>query len=92
MAVIGVAMRKLNRAASARSRPANSAADIEMPERLTPGTSASAWATPMPIAPRKVSRSIVWVRGPQLVGDPQDRGAEHEHHGHHADLRARSSR
>ena len=35
MAVTGVAMRKLYRAASARSRPANSAADMEMPERLT---------------------------------------------------------
>jgi len=45
-------------AASARSRPANSAADIEMPDRETPGISASAYqgysdlrrGTPLPAA------------------------------------------
>ena len=54
-AVIGVAIRKLKRAADARSRPARRPAEIEIPERLMPGTRARTWATPMPVAIGNVS-------------------------------------
>ena len=52
------------RAAASRSRPANRPAEIEMPERLMPGISASAWATPIPNATGKVTSSTPFVRGP----------------------------
>ena len=86
IAVIGVAMRKQNRAASARSRPANSAADIEMPDRLTPGISARACAKPIPRRPAE--REPVQRVGarPEPVGEPQDDAADHEHHRHDAGL------
>ena len=49
-----------------------------MPERETPGASATAWATPMPRAPRpaQVGHRLVEVRG--AVGDEHDEG-EGEH-------------
>ena len=52
-AVIGVAMRKLNRAADSRVSPTNRPVEIEIPERLIPGMSASAWAQPMISARRE---------------------------------------
>jgi hypothetical protein len=63
--VIGVAMRNEKRAADSRFRPANRPAEIEIPDRLTPGISASAWAKPSPSAFGNV-RSISSRRlGPQ---------------------------
>ena len=61
-AVIGVAIRKLNRAASSRVRPAKRPALMLMPDRLIPGTSAIACAQPMPKAAPKPRRpsSFVW--------------------------------
>ncbi len=64
-AVIGVAMRKLNRAADSRSRPANRAAEMEIPDRLMPGMSAKAWAVPSPTASGNVTSPTRRVWGPQ---------------------------
>ena len=41
-------MRKLKRAASSRGIPSATAAPMVEPERLIPGTMASAWARPTP--------------------------------------------
>ena len=57
-AMIGVAIRKLKRAAASRVRPANSPAEIVIPARLIPGTRAIDWARPMTAARRNVIRSI----------------------------------
>ena len=67
--VIGVAIRNEKRAAASRPRPAKRAAEIEIPDRLMPGISASAWAAPMPTANGNVTSST------PLVSDPTDRRA-----------------
>ena len=89
-AVIGVAIRKQNRAAASRSRPANRPAEIEMPDRLMPGTSASAWAAPMPIATGKVTSSIALGPAAPAVGQPQDHRADDERDRDEPDARGRS--
>ena len=43
----GMPSRKAKRADSGRSKPSARAAVMVMPERLTPGMMATAWATPM---------------------------------------------
>ena len=75
-AVIGVAIRKLKRAAASRSRPANRPAEMEMPDRLIPGMSASAWAAPMPTAIGNVTSSMRPIRPTEPVGQPQDDAAD----------------
>ena len=77
-AVIGVAMRKLKRAAASRSRPANRPAEMEIPDRLMPGIRASAWAAPMPIAIGNVTSSMPPVRATEPVSQPQDHAADDE--------------
>ncbi len=49
-AMMGMPIRKANRAAASRFRPRNRPAAMVMPLRLMPGKSASAWATPMKAA------------------------------------------
>ena len=63
--MIGVAIRNENRAAASRSSPAKRAAEMLMPDRLMPGTSASAWAAPIPPAIGNVTSSTPLVRPPQ---------------------------
>ena len=53
-AMIGVAIRKLKRAAASRVRPANRPAEIVIPARLMPGTRAIDWASPKTKASGKV--------------------------------------
>ena len=77
--MIGVAIRKLKRAAASRSSPANRPAEIEMPERLTPGISASAWATPMPRALGNASRLRSCRREPQRSASHRIAAADQEH-------------
>ena len=85
-AVIGVAMRNEKRAADSRSSPANSPAEIEIPDRLIPGTSASAWAPP--IAERLRERQVDREQSARslALGEPQDAAADDEHQGDEADL------
>ena len=76
--MIGAAIRKLNRAASVRSRPMKRPAEMEIPARLTPGKSASGLcdADPERLRERKVGDPPV---GPaDMVSHPQDRGAHEE--------------
>ena len=54
------------RAASERVKPMPSAAVIVMPERDVPGISASAWASPMPMAPFHVKSSVVLDCEPRI--------------------------
>ena len=88
-AVIGVAIRNANRAAASRSRPANRPAEIEMPDRLMPGTSASAWATPMPTAIGNVTSAIARDSAADAVGDEQDHAADDERDRDEPDLAER---
>ena len=77
-AVIGVAIRKLNRAADSRSRPANRPAEMEMPDRLIPGTRATAWAAPMPSGAGDDEVGDPPRPRPTRLGEPQDRRADDE--------------
>ncbi len=71
--VIGVAMRKLNRAAASRVSPAKRPALMMIPERLMPGTSAIAWAHPMPNAAPKPEPVELLRPATEPVGRPEDR-------------------
>ena len=58
-AVTGMLIRKAKRTAPSRSSPARRPAVIVMPERDTPGCSATAWPTPISTASRRVTSSTV---------------------------------
>jgi hypothetical protein len=63
-AVTGTLIRNEKRAASSRLKPRNSPHVIVAPERETPGTSAAAWASPTPKAPRGPSLEALRVLRP----------------------------
>ena len=75
-------MRKLNRAAASRVRPAKRPALMLIPERLIPGTRATAWAQPIPKAAPKPRPSSSFVAPPEPVGRPEDARADHERERH----------
>ncbi len=87
--VIGVAIRNAKRAADSRSMPTIRAAEIEIPDRLMPGTRASAWATPMPTAMGKVTSETRARARPEPVGEQQDQPADDERDGDEPDLAER---
>ena len=66
--MIGAAIRKLNRAALSRSRPAIRPAAMDTPDRLMPGIRARAWAMPSPNASGNVM--------PPMRRDDEHRGDE----------------
>lgn len=53
--MMGMLIRKEKRAASSLRKPRKSPMVMVAPERETPGTSAAAWASPMPSAPKRPS-------------------------------------
>ena len=63
--VIGVAIRNEKRAAASRFSPAKRAAEMLIPDRLMPGTSASACAAPIVIATGNVTSPTPLVWPPQ---------------------------
>ena len=69
--VIGVASRKLKRAAASRVRPSARPAVIVAPERLMPGSRASAWLKPMVRAFGVLRSASAAVARTDPIGDPQ---------------------
>ena len=84
--MIGVAMRNEKRAADSRSSPANSPAEIEIPDRLIPGTRASAWATPIANALRERQVDREQPARTLRSASHRMRAADDEHQSHEPDL------
>ena len=83
-AVIGVAIRKLNRAADSRFSPTNRPVEMLIPERLIAGTSATAWAQPMTKERGKVEAIDGAILRALAVREPHDRRPDEQDERDHA--------